>query len=275
MSPQPPSQVTVDGVRRGVPTGYGDLDELLSGLQPATLNVVAGRPQMGKTAFALGIAGHVARAGLPVLFFSLDVRHSMLTQRLLASAALVDSAKMRDGLLTEHDWSKIARAVSELEHAPLFIDDNPHVTTTEIGANARQVMARTGRLGCVIVDYLQLISGHGTAEDGEVDVSEHSCSLKILARELSVPVVALSQLSRGPGSRPDNRPMLSDLHEPDAVDDADVVIFLYRDEVYNPGSRDRGSAEVIVAKHRNGPTGTAKLVVLPRYSRFETAARGI
>ena len=260
----------------GVATGYTDIDELLSGLQPSTLNVVGARPSMGKTAFGLGIASHVARAGLPVLFFSLEMGHKELTQRILASEARVDSTKMRNGRLTQQDWSKIGRAIGELEHAPLFIDDNPLVTVMEIRAKARRLVARTGRLGCIVIDYLQLMSGRNSAENRQVEVSEMSRSLKILARELSVPIVALSQLSRGLESRADKRPMLSDLRESGAIEqDADVVMFLYRDEVYNPESPERGSAEVIVAKHRNGPIGTRKLVFLGQYTRFDNAARGV
>jgi len=259
----------------GVPTGYTDLDELLSGLQPSTLNVVGARPAMGKTAFALGIAASIAKTGLPVMVFSLEMGHKELTQRVLASEARVDSQKMRNGRLTQQDWSKIGRAIGELEHAPLFIDDNPLITVMEIRAKARRLMARTGQIGCIIIDYLQLMTGRTNAENRQVEVSEMSRSLKILARELSVPIVALSQLSRTLESRADKRPMLSDLRESGAIEqDADVVMFLYRDEVYNPESPDRGAAEVIVAKHRSGPIGTKRLVFLGQYTRFDNAAKG-
>ncbi len=259
----------------GVPTGYTDLDELLSGLQPSTLNVVGARPAMGKTAFGLGIATSIAKTGLPVMVFSLEMGHKELTQRVLASEARVDSQKMRNGRLTQQDWSKIGRAIGELEHAPLFIDDNPLITVMEIRAKARRLMARTGQIGCIVIDYLQLMTGRSNAENRQVEVSEMSRSLKILARELSVPIVALSQLSRTLESRADKRPMLSDLRESGAIEqDADVVMFLYRDEVYNPESPDRGAAEVIVAKHRSGPIGTKRLVFLGQYTRFDNAAKG-
>ena len=259
----------------GVPTGYTDLDELLSGLQPSTLNVVGARPAMGKTAFGLGIATSIAKTGLPVMVFSLEMGHKELTQRVLASEARVDSQKMRNGRLTQQDWSKIGRAIGELEHAPLFIDDNPLITVMEIRAKARRLMARTGQIGCIVIDYLQLMTGRSNAESRQVEVSEMSRSLKILARELSVPIVALSQLSRTLESRADKRPMLSDLRESGAIEqDADVVMFLYRDEVYNPESPDRGAAEVIVAKHRSGPIGTKRLVFLGQYTRFDNAAKG-
>ena len=260
----------------GVATGYTDLDELLSGLQPSTLNVVGARPSMGKTAFGLGIATAVAKAGLPVLFFSLEMGHKELTQRVLAAEARVDSSKFRTGRLSQQDWSKIGRAIAELEHAPLFIDDNPLITVMEMRAKARRLLARTGKLGCVVVDYLQLMSGRDRAENRQVEVSELSRGLKILARELSVPIVALSQLSRGLESRADKRPMLSDLRESGSIEqDADVVMFIYRDEVYNADSAERGAAEIIVSKHRNGPIGTKKLVFLGQYTRFDNAARGV
>jgi replicative DNA helicase len=259
----------------GVPSGYNDLDELLSGMQPSTLNVVGARPSMGKTAFALGMAVNVAVVTQkPVLFFSLEMGHRELTQRILCSEARVDSSKLRKGQLTAADWSKIGRAVGRLE-APLFIDDNPNVTVMEIRAKARRLLARHGSLGMILIDYLQLMTGRGSAENRQVEVSEMSRGLKILARELEVPVVALSQLSRTLESRADKRPMLSDLRESGSIEqDADVVMFLYRDEVYNAESPDRGMAEIIVSKHRSGPIGTRKLVFLGNYTRFDNAARG-
>jgi len=260
----------------GVPTGYNDLDELLSGLQPDTLNIVGARPSMGKTAFALGLAAHVAiNAGQPVLFFSLEMGHKELTGRILSAEARVDSRKLRNGDLSETDWSKIGRAIGRLD-APLYLDDNPNVTVMEIRAKARRMKARHGGLGLVVVDYLQLMSGRLSAENRQVEVSEISRGLKILARELRIPIVALSQLSRNLEARADKRPMLSDLRESGSIEqDADVVMFIYRDEVYNPDSPDRGSAEVIVAKHRNGPTGVRRLVFLGQYTRFDNAARGV
>lgn len=259
----------------GLPTGYIDFDELLSGLQPSNLVVVGARPSMGKTAFALGMAANAAlEAQRPVLFFSLEMGHLELTQRLLCSDARVDSQRMRNGNLSEDDWPKITRAVGKLGEAPIWIDDNPNLTVMEIRAKARRLKSRLGDLGLIVVDYLQLMSGRGNAENRQVEVSEMSRGLKILARELETPIVALSQLSRGLESRTDKRPMLADLRESGSIEqDADVVAFLYRDEVYNPESPDIGSAEVIVAKHRNGPTGTVRLAWLPNYTRFANMSR--
>ena len=197
----------------GIATGYNDLDELLSGLQPSTLNIVGARPAMGKTAFGLGMATHVAKhSGRPVLVFSLEMGHVELTQRILSSEAEVDSQKIRNGRLSEADWAKIGRAIGRLE-VPLFLDDNPRVTVMEIRAKARRLKMQHGDLGMILVDYLQLMSGGGNAENRQLEVSEISRNLKILARELEVPIVALSQLSRNLESRSDKRPMLSDLRE--------------------------------------------------------------
>jgi replicative DNA helicase len=260
----------------GTATGYHDVDELLSGLQPSTLNIVGARPAMGKTAFGLGMATHVAQTtGRPVLVFSLEMGHNELTQRILSSEAKVDSTRIRNGRLSESDWAKIGRAIGRLE-VPLFLDDNPRVTVMEIRAKARRLKARHGGLALVVIDYLQLMSGGGSAENRQLEVSEISRNLKILARELEVPIVALSQLSRNLESRADKRPMLSDLRESGSLEqDADVVMFLYRDEVYNAESPDKGSAEVIIAKHRSGPIGTKRLVFLGQYTRFDNAARGV
>jgi replicative DNA helicase len=243
---------------------------------PGFHNCVAADIVVHNTAFALGLATHVAvDQALPVLFFSLEMGHKELTQRILASEARVDSTKMRTGRLTEQDWSKIGKAIGRLE-APLYIDDNPNVTVMEIRAKARRLKARSGGLGLVVVDYLQLMSGRASAENRQVEVSEISRGLKILARELEVPIMALSQLSRNLEARADKRPMLSDLRESGSIEqDADVVMFIYRDEVYNVDTADRGVAEIIVAKHRNGPTGHRKLVWLPPYTRFDNAARGL
>ncbi|MDX2380506.1 MAG: replicative DNA helicase [Acidimicrobiia bacterium] len=260
----------------GVATGYDDLDDLLSGLQPSTLNIVGARPAVGKTAFGLGMASHIAKHdGRPVLVFSLEMGHAELTQRILASEAKVDSTKLRTGKLSEADWSKIGLAVGRLE-VPLFLDDNPQVTVMEIRSKARRIKSQHGGLAAIIIDYLQLMSGHGRSENRQLEVSEISRNLKVLARELEVPIVALSQLSRNLETRSDKRPMLADLRESGSLEqDADVVMFLYRDEVYNPESPDKGSAEVIVAKHRAGPIGTKRLVYLGQYTRFDNAARAM
>ncbi len=260
----------------GVPTGYTDLDELLSGLQRSSLYIVGARPAMGKTAFGLGLATHIAQQShAPVLVFSLEMGHAELTQRILASEARIDSTKLRTGRLAEADWAKIGKAIGRLE-VPLFLDDNPRVTVMEMRAKARRIKARFGGLALIVVDYIQLMSGGGPAENRQLEVSEISRGLKILARELEVPIVALSQLSRQLEARSDKRPMLQDLRESGSLEqDADVVMFLYRDEVYNPDSADKGSAEVIVAKHRSGPIGTKRLVFMGQYTRFDNAARSV
>ena len=259
----------------GVPTGFIDLDERLSGLQKSALVIVGARPAMGKTAFALGIAAHAAmEARVPTLIFSLEMSHAELTQRLLVSEARVDANRIRNGKLVESDWPKISNAIGRLGEAPLFIDDNPNLTVMEVRAKARRMKAKEGGLGLIVIDYLQLMSGRSSAENRQVEVSEISRGLKILARELDVPVVALSQLSRALEARADKRPILADLRESGSLEqDADVVMFLYRDEIYDPESPDRGSAEVIVSKHRNGPTGRTKLAFLDHHTRFENMAR--
>ena len=200
------------------------------------------------------MATHIAKtSGRPVLVFSLEMGHVELTQRILASEAKVDSTKIRNGRLSESDWAQIGRAIGRLE-VPLYLDDNPRVTVMEIRAKARRLKAQRGDLGLIMIDYLQLMSGSASAENRQLEVSEISRNLKILARELEVPIVALSQLSRNLESRADKRPMLSDLRESGSLEqDADVVMFLYRDEVYNKESSDRGAADLIIAKHRSGP----------------------
>jgi replicative DNA helicase len=259
----------------GVPTGFIDLDERLSGLQPSSLVIVGARPSMGKTALALGMAAHAAmEAHVPVLYFSLEMSHDEITQRLLCSEARVDSSRIRNGKLLESDWPKISHAIGRLGEAPLYIDDNPNLTIMEVRAKARRLKSRIGNLGLVVIDYLQLMSGRNSAENRQVEVSEISRGLKILARELEVPVVALSQLSRNLESRADKRPMLADLRESGSLEqDADVVMFLYRDEIYNPESPERGTAEVIISKHRNGPTGKTDLAFLDHYTRFANMAK--
>ena len=260
----------------GVPTGFTDLDEQLSGLQPSNLVIVGARPSAGKTSLALGMVAHAAvEAHHPVLFFSLEMSHLEITQRLLCAEARVDASRMRNGRLHDSDWSKISHAIGRLGEAPIFVDDNPNLTIMDIRAKARRLKSREG-LSLVVIDYLQLMTGRTSAENRQVEVSEISRGLKILARELEVPVVALSQLSRNLEQRADKRPMLADLRESGSLEqDADVVMFIYRDEVYNPESTDRGTAEIIVAKHRNGPTGTARLAFLEHYARFANMARGV
>ena len=241
---------------------------------PGTHNFVAADVFVHNTAFGLGLAVHAAQhSRVPVLVFSLEMGHSELTQRILSSEARVDSSKLRNGKLTEADWTKLGRAVGRLE-VPLYLDDNPRVTVMEIRAKARRLKSREG-LGLIVIDYLQLMSG-SNSENRQLEVSEISRGLKVLARELSIPIVALSQLSRNLESRGDKRPMLADLRESGSLEqDADVVMFLYRDEVYNSESPDKGSAEVIIAKHRSGPIGMKRLAFLGAYTRFDNMARNV
>ena len=259
----------------GTPSGYNDLDELLSGLQPSALIVVGARPAMGKTAFGLGAAANAAmKSNKPVIYFSLEMGHLELTQRLLSSEGRVDATHLRNGSITDSDWQKITKAMGKLAEAPLWIDDNPNTTVMEIRAKARRLKSRVGDIGLIVVDYLQLMSGRSNAESRQVEISEISRGLKILARELQTPVMALSQLSRALELRADKRPMLADLRESGAIEqDADVVMFLYRDEVYNADTADKGMAEVIVAKHRNGPTGVCRLAFLDYCTLFGNMAK--
>jgi len=261
----------------GVPTGFLDLDELLAGLQPSSLVVVGARPAMGKTSFALGMATSAAlESQRPVLIFSLEMSQLELSTRILCAEARVDSTKVRSGKLAQSDWEKLHNAVGRLASAPIFIDDNAATTIMDIRAKSRRLKARVGDLGLVIIDYVQLMTGRGAAENRQVEVSEISRNLKILARELECPVVALAQLNRQLEQRADKRPMLSDLRESGALEqDADVVLFLYRDEVYDPESPDRGLAEVLVAKHRSGPTGRVRLAWLDQYTKFANMARNV
>jgi replicative DNA helicase len=264
-----------DNSLTGNPTGFFDLDSLLLGLQNSALIVVAARPGAGKTSFALGVSSQLAMATKkPVVFFSMEMGRLELTKRLLASEAKVDSQKLSTGRLTDADWPKVTNAVGRLAEASIFIDDNPHTTVMEMRAKARRIKQRHGELGLVVVDYLQLMSGSRRSENRQAEVSEMSRGLKILARELDAPVMALSQLNRQLEYRTDKRPMLADLRESGSIEqDADVVAMLYRDELYNPDSDQRGLAEVIIAKHRNGPTGTVRLAFSSNFAKFENMAR--
>jgi replicative DNA helicase len=262
----------------GVTTGYLDLDKVLAGLQPSTLVVVGARPAMGKTSFALGMATAAAlKAERPVLVFSLEMSQLEMSQRILCSEALVDATRVRTGRLTKSDWSKVHNAVGRLATAPIYIDDNAMTTIMDIRAKSRRLKARIGDLGLVIVDYIQLMSGRSSAENRQVEVAEISRNLKILARELNCPVVALAQLNRQLEQRADKRPMLSDLRESGSLEqDADVVMFLYRDEVYNPEDMgSRGLAEVHIAKHRSGPTATVRLAWRDQYTKFDDLGRDV
>ncbi len=257
----------------GMATGFYDLDKILAGLQSTSLTIVGARPGMGKTSFALGVLAHVGiTLQQPALLFSLEMAHLELTERLLASEARVDAQHLRTGQVRESDWPKIGNAVSRLSASKVFIDDNPNLTIMDIRARARRLKKAEGSLGVVVIDYLQLMTGRAKAENRQVEVSEISRGLKILARELEVPVIALSQLSRSLESRQDKRPQLSDLRESGSLEqDADVVLFLYRESEYDPETPAdrRDDALVIVAKHRNGPTGSAHLLFLSQYARFD------
>jgi replicative DNA helicase len=259
----------------GISTGFVDLDDLLLGMQRNALYIVAARPAMGKTAFALGIASNIAiREKKPVLFFSMEMGHLELTKRILAAEAQIEARRLWTGNLTDDDWASLGKEVGELAEAPFFIDDDPRCTVMEMRAKARRMKARYGDLGCIVVDYIQLMSSPGFNESRQLEVSEMSRGLKILARELEVPVVALSQLNRQLEYRQEKRPMLADLRESGSLEqDADVVMFLYRDEVYNPDTDLKGIAEVIIAKHRNGPTGMCQLAFMDRQTRFANMAK--
>lgn len=257
-----------EGGITGVPTGFPDLDEMTSGFQPSDLILIAARPSMGKTAFALNIAQNAAiRYDVPVAIFSLEMSKEQLVQRMLCSESNVDSHRLRTGKLREEDWPRLARAMGPLSEAPIYIDDTPGISSLELRAKARRLKAEKG-LGLVIIDYLQLMTGRN-AENRQQEISAISRSLKALARELNVPVVALSQLSRAPEMRADHRPILSDLRESGSQEqDSDLVAFLYRDEYYNPDTEKKNIAEVIIAKQRNGPTGTVELVWLSQFTKF-------
>jgi len=261
----------------GVPSGFTRLDQLTSGFQGSDLIIVAGRPAMGKTSFALNVARNAAvDANVPVAIFSLEMSKEQLSMRLLTSEARIDSARLRGGFFNEDDWERLTNAAGILEQAPIYIDDSADITAMDIRAKARRLKADKG-LGLVIIDYLQLMRGSTSKERRDLEISEISRSLKILAKELSVPVLALSQLNRMLEQRSDKRPMLSDLRESGALEqDADLVAFIYRDEVYNQDENNpnRGKAEIILGKQRNGPVGTAFLTFLKSYTRFEDLAHG-
>ena len=256
----------------GVPTGYDDLDKLTAGLQPSELIIVAGRPGMGKTSFALNIAANAAFTGAGVAVFSLEMAKEQLVLRMLCSEARVNSSKVRSGYLGERDFPQLAKAAGRLHEAPIYIDDTPAISVLELRAKARRLVRdRSKKIGLIVVDYLQLMRGMGTASNREQEISEISRSLKALAKELNVPVIALSQLNRRVEDRGDRRPMMSDLRESGAIEqDSDVIIFIYRDEVYNKSDESKkGLAEIIVAKQRNGPIDTVTLTFLNEYTRFE------
>jgi len=266
-----PSSVT------GIPTGFLDLDEKTAGLQPGDLIIVAGRPSMGKTALALNFAEHVAvDNGLPVAIFSMEMSGTQLAARVLGSIARVDQHKMRTGRLSDEEWQRLSHAMGRLHEAPVYIDETGALNALELRARARRIKRQCGKLGLLMVDYLQLMSASSQGENRATEISEISRSLKALAKELDVPVVALSQLSRAVEQRNDRRPMMSDLRESGAIEqDADVILFIYRDEVYFPDKPEvKGRAEVIIGKQRNGPIGRVELAFLGQYTRFENLAHG-
>ena len=259
------------GAITGVPTGFADLDSRTSGFHKSDLVIIAARPAMGKSAFAINIATNAAlQANVPVIIFNLEMSKEQVGNRILCSEAMVDSNKVRTGKIEEEEWVKLATASGRLSEAPIYIDDTPGITVTEIRAKCRKLKMEKG-IGLVVIDYLQLVQGSGKKNASrEQEISEISRSLKILAKELEVPVIALSQLSRAAEQRKeDHRPMLSDLRESGAIEqDADIVIFLYRDDYYNENSEKKNVAEVILAKHRGGSTGTVELAWLGNYTKF-------
>jgi replicative DNA helicase len=255
----------------GVPTGFTDVDKLTAGLQAGDLVIVAGRPSMGKTTFAMNIAEHVAiKEGLPAAIFSMEMPDEQLIMRMLSSLGSINQTKVRTGNLEDDDWPRITSAINMLQSAPMFIDDSAGLTPAELRARARRLMRQQGKLGIIVVDYLQLMQIADSTENRVNEISEISRSLKALAKELNVPVVVLSQLNRAVESRNDKRPMMADLRESGAIEqDADVIVFIYRDEVYNEDSPDKGKAEIIIAKQRNGPIGTVHLTFQGKYTRFD------
>lgn len=260
----------------GVPTGYHDFDEMTSGLQSSDLVIIAGRPSMGKTTYAMNIAEHVAiKSRLPVLIFSMEMPSEAIVMRLLSSLCKIDQLKIRTGKLVDEDWPRISSTVSMLSDAPLFIDDSPALSPVELRARARRLAKEHGSLGLIVIDYLQLMQVPGNSENRTAEISEISRALKSLAKELNVPVIALSQLNRSLEQRADRRPVMSDLRESGAIEqDADLIVFIYRDEVYNENSPDKGTAEIIIAKQRNGPIGKVRLTFLGQYTCFENFTRG-
>jgi replicative DNA helicase len=253
----------------GVPTFFSDLDRMTSGWQPSDLIIIAARPSMGKTAFVLNMAQNAAvRQKVPVAVFSLEMSKSQLVQRMLCAEAMVDQQRVRTGNLLDTDWPKLAVAVGPLSEAPIFIDDTVGITVAELRAKARRLKAEHG-LGMVVIDYIQLMTGSKKSESRQQEVAQISRALKGIARELNVPVIALSQLNRGVEQRQDKRPIMSDLLESGAIEaDADVISFIYRDEYYNQDSSKKGIAEIIIAKHRNGPVGAIELGYLKEFTKF-------
>jgi len=260
----------------GVPTGFIDLDRMTSGMQAGDLIIVAGRPSMGKTAFSLNIGEHVAvEQGLPVAVFSMEMAGVQLAMRMLGSVGRLDQHRLRTGRLLDEDWPRLTHSIQRMNDAQLFIDETPALNPMELRARSRRLARQCGQLGLIIIDYLQLMSGSGGGENRATEISEISRSLKGLAKELNCPVIALSQLNRSLEQRPNKRPVMSDLRESGAIEqDADVILFIYRDEVYNSDSQDKGTAEIIIGKQRNGPIGTVRLTFLGQFTKFDNFSGG-
>ncbi len=260
----------------GVATGFERFDEMTAGLQPGDLIVVAGRPSMGKTSFAMNCAEHAAlKYRLPVAVFSMEMSGEQIAMRLISSLGRLDQQKVRTGKLDDEDWPRVSSSLTLLGDVPLYIDDGPALTPSELRARARRLKRERSDLGLIVVDYLQLMQVPGTRENRATEISEISRGMKALAKELHVPVMALSQLNRSLEQRPNKRPVMSDLRESGAIEqDADLIVFIYRDEVYNEDSAHKGTAEIIIGKQRNGPTGTVHLAFLNKYTRFENLAHG-
>ncbi len=265
----------MDGALTGVTTGYSDLDNMTNGWQNSDLIIVAGRPSMGKTAFSMNLVENALQnSNRPVLVFSLEMPAESLVIRMLSSLGRVDQNLLRTGQLQEDDWPKLTAAVAQLKDRPLLIDDSPGLSPMEMRSRARRVKREQGDLGMIVVDYLQLMQIKGSSENRVGEISEISRSLKLLAREFECPVIALSQLNRSLEQRPNKRPVMSDLRESGAIEqDADVIIFIYRDEVYHEDSADKGTAEIIIGKQRNGPIGTVRLAFIGKHTRFENFVR--
>ena len=261
----------------GVRTGFYDFDRMTAGLQAGDLIVLAARPSMGKTALAINIAEHVAvQEGLPVVVFSMEMGASQLALRMVGSVGRIDQTHLRTGALKDDEWARLTEAVDRLAKANVFIDETPALNPAELRARARRQARNCGKLGLIVIDYLQLMSGSGTSEENRAtELGEISRGLKALAKELQCPVIALSQLNRSVETRNDKRPMMSDLRESGAIEqDADVIMFIYRDDYYNKDSKEPGVAEVIIAKQRNGPVGTVKLTFLKPMTKFDNLAPG-
>ncbi len=260
-----------EGAITGAGTGFTDFDELTSGLQPADLIIVAGRPSMGKTTIAMNMAENIALKGnKPVAVFSMEMPGDSLAMRMMSSLGRIDQHKVRTGKLDDDDWPRLTSAINLLAGTQLFIDDSPALSPTEVRARARRLAREHGQLGLIVVDYLQLMQSPSSGDNRVQQISDISRGLKALAKELNVPVVALSQLNRNLEQRPNKRPVMSDLRDSGAIEqDADLIVFVYRDEVYNEDSPDKGIAEIIIGKQRNGPLGTVRLTFLGQYTRFE------